>query len=281
LLERLQSLALALKPGQAWTREAAVRALLYSEFRGTLMRVVVYLGALALLAMGSAEMLRSAPVATIEAAPRAEWIDVGKPFPAFALSMPELAEAGMNYGIRRHASGSGRKDIMTWGELSGAGPHLMVEVYRPGTEFTSFADAAREIAARTEGLVAAKAVTPADALDSKFGAVSLVEFAAAADGSRQCLGFVRAFNHPHLQIAGWYCTSGPELIERNVIACALDRLTLLAAGSDAKVGELFARAELRRNFCGQRSILLAATPKHGPGPAISPEMKLRGRFSAR
>jgi hypothetical protein len=56
---------------------------------------------------------------------------------------------------------------------------------------------------------------------------------------------------------------------------------LLSAGGDEKVGQLFAGAELKRNFCGQRSILLAATPKHGPGPSISPEMKLRGHFSAR
>lgn len=273
--------ALSLKPNLTWSRKAAVRALLHTELRSTLLRLLAYLAALALLAIGTAQIFRSAPLAAaIEPAPRADWIEVGKPFPAFALAMPELAEAGLSYGLRRHVTGGGRRDVMTWGEWSGTGPHLVVEVYRPGTEFTRFADIGQEIAARTEGHVLAKNIKPADMLESKFGAVSLAEFA-ANDGPRRCVGFARPFTHPHLQIAGWYCTTGPELIERNVIACALDRLSLLSAGGDEKVGQMFAGAELKRNFCGQRSILLAATPKHGPGPSISPEMKLRGRFSAR
>jgi hypothetical protein len=165
--------------------------------------------------------------------------------------------------------------------LNGTGPHFMLEVYRPGSEFSHFASAAQEIAVRANDAVAAKSIKPADAIDSKFGSIPLVEFSPGKDSARQCLGFARPFDHPRLQITGWYCSGGPELIERNVIACALDRLTLLAAGSDAKVGELFARAELKRNFCGQRSVLFAATPKHGPGPSQAPETKLRGRLLAR
>jgi hypothetical protein len=46
------------------------------------------------------------------------------------------------------------------------------------------------------------------------------------------------------------------------LACALDRLTLLAAGSEPKVGALFALAERNRTFCGQRDPILAATPKY-------------------
>jgi hypothetical protein len=37
---------------------------------------------------------------------------------------------------------------------------------------------------------------------------------------------------------------------------------LLAAGSEPKIGALFAQAELNRSYCGQRSSLLAPTPKH-------------------
>jgi hypothetical protein len=39
-------------------------------------------------------------------------------------------------------------------------------------------------------------------------------------------------------------------------------LTLLAAGSEPKVGALFAQAELNRSYCGQRDPILAPTPKH-------------------
>ena len=52
------------------------------------------------------------------------------------------------------------------------------------------------------------------------------------------------------------------MIERGTLACALDRLTLLAAGSEPKVGALFAQAELNRSYCGQRDPILAATPKY-------------------
>jgi hypothetical protein len=44
--------------------------------------------------------------------------------------------------------------------------------------------------------------------------------------------------------------------------CALDRLTLLSAGSEPKVGALFAEVELHRSFCGQRDPILAETPKY-------------------
>jgi hypothetical protein len=157
----------------------------------------------------------------------------------------------------------------------------MVEIYRPGIEFMRFGSAAGAIAERAEGLVATADVKPAGTLESKFGSMALVEFTLKKDQKRQCLGFARPYDRPRMQIVGWYCTSGPELMEREMVACALDRLTLVAAASDAKVGELFARAELKRTFCGQKSPLLYATPKLGPNAASGPEMKLRGRLSAR
>ncbi len=283
LATRLQILALTLKPRprEAWSREAAIRALLYSDFSATSVRVFAYLGALGMLAIGSAEIFRSAPAASgIEPAPRVEWIDVAKPFPAFALPMSELADSKYSYGMRRHATGGGRQDIMSWGDMPGAAPHLMVEIYRPAMEFTHFGSAQEEIAARIEGLVSPLAIKAAGSMETKFGSMSLVEFTVSQEPARHCLGFVRPFDYPRLQILGWYCTNGPELIERDLTACALDRLTLLAAGSDAKVGEMFARAELKRTFCGQRSPLFAATPKLGPSAALGPETKLRGRLSA-
>jgi hypothetical protein len=79
---------------------------------------------------------------------------------------------------------------------------------------------------------------------------------------RSCLGFVRAYRDPRLQLSGWFCRGGSEPIEQSMLACALDRLTLLAAGSEPKVGALFAQAELNRSFCGQRDPILAATPKY-------------------
>jgi len=63
-------------------------------------------------------------------------------------------------------------------------------------------------------------------------------------------------------LSGWFCQGGESFIERSTLACALDRLSLLSAGSEPKVGALFAQVELNRSFCGQRDTILASTPKY-------------------
>jgi hypothetical protein len=229
------------------------------------------------LGFSAALFVRAAPV-RLQAEPRpvTEWRQVAKPFAAFSLSMPELAESGYDYAMRRHVSGGGRQDILSWGALKGATPHLMVEIYRPLAERSGFASAEEEIAARLKGLDAGS-VRSSGEMETKFGTMSLVEFSLGAP-LRQCLGFVHAYENPRLQILGWHCASAAAAVERGLAACALDRLTLLAAGSEPKVRELFAHAELRRNFCGQRSHLLAPTPRLGP--SALPEIK-RGRVALR
>ena len=92
--------------------------------------------------------------------------------------------------------------------------------------------------------------------------MSIVTFDTSKGVSRHCLGFVRAYDDPLLQMSGWFCQGGTDFVDRSTLACALDRLTLLSAGSEPKVAALFAQAELNRSFCGQRNILLAPTPKH-------------------
>ena len=67
---------------------------------------------------------------------------------------------------------------------------------------------------------------------------------------------------PASAVVRLFCQGGTEFIEQSILACALDRLTLLAAGSEPKLGALFAQAELNRSYCGQRDPILAATPKY-------------------
>ena len=50
---------------------------------------------------------------------------------------------------------------------------------------------------------------------------------------------------------------------------------LLAAGGDPKLAALFARAELKRSFCGQNSVFLAATPKRNDWIEAAHDPKLR------
>ena len=237
------------------------------DIRATIVRILAYMGALAILAIAAASFFRApSGVAAVQPSPLPEWVNVERPRPAFDLQMPELAADGFNYAILRRNADGARKDVLSWGEAAGGGPYVMVEIYRPGAASERFIDAPSEIAARIVGFTVTDDVKPAGEIDSKFGAVPLVDFAIAVPGThngrqRRCLGFVRPFNDPPMQIAGWYCSASEEAVDRATLSCALDRLTILSAGGDNKIASLFARAELKRTFCGERNPILAATPE--------------------
>jgi hypothetical protein len=69
------------------------------------------------------------------------------------------------------------------------------------------------------------------------------------DTVRTCLGFIKRMDGANLLISGWSCQGNTGPARRGAIACMLNRLTLLSAGNDPKLAELFARAERRRSDC--------------------------------
>lgn len=232
------------------------------------LQALAYCSGLAAVA-GIAAYLAEAPRSVIAASvspPRPDWVAVERPWPAFALSIPEAGDAPASYAILRHADGGGRKDVLTLGEPAGEAPSLTVEIYRPGREIARFGEAARAIAARAASLGPAgalhmDAMRMEDDLDTKFGRFAVATFSIEGAAPRRCTGFVHTNDDPRLQIAGTFCQGG-EPVTRAMLSCALDRLTLVAAGSDQKTAALFAHAELHRSFCGQRSPLMAPTPKY-------------------
>lgn len=249
------------------------------ELSATVVRVFAYIGAITVIVVAAFRIFGSAPVeAAIDPLPRSGWAAIDRPYRAFALNIPEFSEPEGDYAIWRHTDG-GRKDVLTWGETAGA--RLRVEIYRPGREIKQFGDPVSEVVARAAEMGSDTALTPSEPIDSKFGRIALYDFKAGGEPTRHCVGFVRAFQDPRLQIAGWYCKAADEVVERAPLACALDRLSLLAAASEPKVQELFAHAELKRKFCNPKSAQRAAGLKRhdwidaGSGP------KLRGRFAGR
>jgi hypothetical protein len=253
-----------------------------SDIRATVVRILAYMAGLAILAIAAASFFRTpSGVAAVEPAPtQPEWINVERPHPAFELQMPELAGNAAGYAILRRPADGARKDMLTWGEPVDGGPYVMVEIYRPGAQSERFIDAPSEVAARIIAFTVIDDVKPAGQIDSKFGPVSLVDFAIAVRGTfngrqRRCLGFAKAFDAPAMQVAGWYCSAGEDAVDRATLACALDRLTMLSAGGDAKLAALFARAELKRSFCGARNPILAATPEREVAVPIPRSIKLR------
>lgn len=233
------------------------------DWQAAIVRGLAVLCGLAVLSIVAARVFQTPAVATATAPkPRAAWIEIDKPFPAFALSIPEAADAPFHYAIRRNVAGNGRLDVLTLGTRDGDAPLLHIEVYRPGTEPFRFGEAASEVLARAADLAPAELTAQHEAVETKFGPMSVATFRTGAGQRKSCVGFSRGFYDPMLQISGWFCQAGDTFVAPDTLACALDRFTLLSAGSDPKAGELFARAELKRSFCGQRNILLTPTPKH-------------------
>jgi hypothetical protein len=233
------------------------------ELPPTLVRVLAYVGGLAVLSIMAGQVYQSPPVMdAITPKHPSPWIEIERPFPAFALSIPEATDVPASYAIRRHSEGGGRKDILALGEADVAAPYLQVEIYRPGNEIHRFAGPKAEIATAAAALGPVALRSAEEPLASKFGPLSIVAFETSKGALRHCLGFVRAYDDPQLQLSGWFCQGGADFIESGTLACALDRLTLLSAGSEPKVGALFAQAELNRSYCGQRNLLLAPTFKY-------------------
>jgi hypothetical protein len=250
-----------------------------------LARVLAYLGSIALagmLVLLLIEVPEPADVTgSLGGAAGTGWTTVDVPHPTFVLSGRAPEEPEPRTMTRRHPLG-GRKDVISWGDAAMLAPAGMVEIYRPGAELESFADAPSEIAMRTADLGEIGRPTLLGTLDSKFGPLSLVAFAARTAGQfRNCLGFVRIFDIPRLQLAGWYCNGGPEIVDRGQLACALDRLTLVADGSDPKIADLFARAERNGTFCGRKNLVLAADPRPTDWIDAPADPQLRGRLAGR
>jgi hypothetical protein len=267
-----------------------VRREFRDQLSATVTRIVAYLGVLAVIAVTFLLIIMppdaDSDERTSEPVFRSDWATVQRPFRAFALSMPEFIQPNPDYAIQRHASGGGRRDIMSWGGTSSEAERsrLMIEIYRPGEEIGDFGDAASEIAIRTAALGGPYPLQQAPEIESKFGAFDTFDFVASPDGvPRQCLGFMRGFAEPRLAINGWHCRAALEIVDRSVIACALERLSLVMAASEPKVTELFARAERQRKPCGQKISVLARlsnTLRHDW--LAAPEMpKLRGHLAAK
>jgi hypothetical protein len=241
------------------------------EFHAVLLRVTAYGCALAAMGLVVAEVMTRGHVAAETA--DTEWVEVNKPFPAFALAIPEFHES--HYTIWRHANGGGRKDVMTFGDLGSARATAVVELYRAGGE-PEVGDT--DVTASIGELRLSTRPALPGTIDTKFGEVAVAPFTdRAPSGARQCLRFFRAFEEPRFELSGWFCNAGDELVDRRMIACAIDRLSLVAAGGEPKLGALFARAELKRTFCGQQSVFLAATPKRNDWIEAARDPRLRGR----
>jgi hypothetical protein len=202
-------------------------------------------GALALFAILALAALGQLPdMRDDEPAEKPGWSVADRSHPAFALSLINSLDKTVSYIVLRHPEG-GRRDVMRWtGEADK--PVAELEIYREGGEFDVARPATRDLAVQ---MGATTPLEQAGLIDTKFGAVALFRPTGAADGAQSCLGYLKRSEEPALQISGFSCQGDTLPAQRAAIACTLNRLTLLTAGNEPKLAELFARAELKRRGC--------------------------------
>jgi hypothetical protein len=243
------------------------------ECSAVFVRLLAYVCGLAVLATILVDLLGSVPVgAAVQPAAAPGWTPASRPHPAFAISQLDLAGRTDAYEILRHPDG-GRKDILRWAATASESPTAEIEIYRPGTELDAFAAADTDLALRM-GLRDGGEAEAAGVIDTKFGPVPLLRFTrnGQSPASANCMGFAKAFDRPKLRISGWSCQGDSPAAQRAALSCTLNRLTLLSAGNDPRVAELFAHAELRRAGCTPAKTS-AADWVNGPQ-----EPRLRGRI---
>jgi len=212
----------------------------------TVARLFAYVGTLALLAiLGIHGWDQLQGIETDALADRAGWSVADRSYPAFALSQIDPSEKSVTYTILRHPEG-GRRDVFRWIDANEK-PTAELEIYRLGGENDPTAPPGTDIAAWM-GLPNASALEAAGVIESEFGTVALLRETGAKDATA-CLGFLKAIDDPGLRISGFSCQGDSLPARRAAVGCMLDRLILLTAGSEPKLAELFASAELRRTGC--------------------------------
>jgi hypothetical protein len=217
------------------------------ECCGTLARLIAYVGVLALLAIAGIHLWDQLPDGeTLPPSAKASWSVATRSYPAFAVSQFDLPGKTETYDIFRHPAG-GRKDVFRW-SAPGEKPVAELELYRPGSESGPSGPAIAEIAARMdpEGMHELEA---AGVIDSKFGSFTLLRLTGNTGDAPSCLGFMKRLDEANLRISGWSCQGDTWPARRAAVGCILNRLTLLTAGNDPKLAELFAHAELKRGSC--------------------------------
>ena len=223
------------------------------ECRVVMAHLLVYVGALALIAVAALHLWAQLPIAeaieplaeAFEPAAKVGGSVAARSYPAFAVSQVDSSGKLETYEILRHPNG-GCRDGLGWAASPGEDTTAELELYRRGAEVSQLGLPADEIAARMDP-DGTRQIVDEGIVDSKFGPVSL--FGLGPDDPTRCLGFMKNLDAVNLRISGWSCQGETLPARRLAIACTLNRLILLTAGNEPKLAELFARAELKRRSC--------------------------------
>jgi hypothetical protein len=181
-------------------------------------------------------------------AQRAVWLEIPKPLRLYDLAAPSLAREKRLYAARRHTTGGGREDVLTFGEFDGAGPFFRLSVYRHGTEKTAdaafFVDMARRAAQL--GLSLGRADV-AQTQATRFGDFETAALTMTEGGVTReaCRGFRFSAAQLGLTIAGFSCGADDDAVSGGALACLVNRLDLITSGEDRALRDFFGAAQTR------------------------------------
>ena len=267
---------------------SALRARMPDATKLTASRVLAMFAVVLMTAILINDFVRPTPAvsaAANEGATRSPWSEVTRGSGAFALTYPVIDNLTQQYAVHRHREGGGRKDLMTWGAPREEGAYVRFALYRPGREGTAPADPLAAVAAlAAESEINAELAGPVGELDTKFGPLALVDMTLTrmGDEPRTCLAAAGAWNNPRLGLVVWWCNPGPAMVAHGRLACLVERLVLMSAGGDDRLVSFFARAELKRNFCGTAGPSLTAQAKRPDDWILAKsDPKLRGALRGR
>ena len=206
------------------------------------------------------------------------WVEITKPFENYALRAPVFGKEPGTYEARRHRTGGGRRDTLSFGTVQ-PGPWLRLSVYRIGTEEVAdapfYVDMARRAADAGQSIQ--KSTQPGD-MATRFGVFETADLTLArGDTLANCLGFRINGAEGALRIGGLACGTSAKPLDRLALACMVDKLDLVSSGDDRLVQQFFVDAELNRGeTCGGAHALASTAPKLGwldpkePPPPLKP-----------
>jgi hypothetical protein len=195
--------------------------------------------------------------------PGSPWIDIVRPFQIYALTS-QFGREPTSFVAQRHRDGGGRTDTLTWGSLNSGNsgtataeptPYLRLTLHRVGRE--SADDSSFFIQMVRQAALFGAAVTSSgvpDALNTRFGTFETADLSLESGQTlsgtalSSCLGFRFASDTPALRISGFACGTPERPVDRQTLACTIDRLDLVLSGEDQELARFFADAETRRDL---------------------------------
>lgn len=188
---------------------------------------------------------------TLPLAPLPAWVEIAPADQIFALEAAGLSGIPKSYETRRHRTGGGRQDVLTFGGANDDAARLRITIYQVGEEAPPEAAFFVELARRAAemGRAIARATQPA-ALPTRLGAFEAASFrlAGSAGAEAECLGFRMVNETAKFRVAGFACADGAESFapaeSRSALACLIDSLELAAPAPDDILAAVFAAREL-------------------------------------